>query len=294
VAESELAYNGGSPADISGDWVKGTDILTLEKVGLPQGWYALVMRLFEKGAINCSAGFATLARVVKDQTTSGVIELAPNPVGGGGFQILIDMDFYDPLILSTTIPEGDIAVMTTDSPVVIEVTNADIYGWWLNGVAQTSEATFTVDPADYLVGQNYRLDVIGWSGDGKHAGMLSYNIIRSYNPEELQASGRINYSGWGNYNFPCVVQAVSEDAAIVYVSESFTGDGVVPFVLSGLPADTNFCIRMSFNGGWDVPASTGHKRYWATGDLGTNQLSSATVLHAPPAVTGINFDKVTQ
>ena len=175
VIESELTYSGGSPADISADWTEGTDSATLDKGSLAQGWYALVMRLFDTGSTVPSAGFATLARIVKDQITSGTVALVPN-AATGGFEVLIDLDFYDPLVLGTDVPAGELVVRDLSPVQTITVSGADVCAWYVNGVAVGSTAGFDVDPADYVMGNTYRVDCIGWSADGEHAGMLTWDF----------------------------------------------------------------------------------------------------------------------
>jgi len=185
VVESELTYSGGSPADISADWLPGTDSATLDKGSLAQGWYALVFRLFDNGFAEPAAGFATLARIVKDQTTSGTVALVPN-AATGGFEVLIDLDFYDPLVLGTDVPAGELTVCDGSPVQTITVSGADVYAWYVNGVTVGSTASFDVDPADYVMDNTYRVDCIGWSADGKHAGILTWDFtVEPFDPYTL-------------------------------------------------------------------------------------------------------------
>ena len=178
VVESQWSYGGNGYTDISADWDLTTPhVASLLKTPLARGWYVLIWRLFEEGSAIASAGFATLCRVVSNQTTADTILIVPST--STGFRLLIDLDFYDEIELIPNIKEG-LLEYSNDEPQTISVEDAGamVFQWFLNGADGNTSNSYTVEPATLLPGISYTLNVIAFSADdgGKHAGMLTWTL----------------------------------------------------------------------------------------------------------------------
>ena len=230
VIESTWNFKNSGPADISSSWVLDTDAADLDLVDQPVGWAALVFKLFDGEVSEASAGFCTLVRVMADQITTGTVDLVANALSGG-FQVLIDLQLYDPLTLVPDISEGEIMTWGGADDTVITVSGADVYVWYVNGSPVDSDDSFTVTETDYGEG-SYRLDLIGWSSSGDHAGQLTWTIVK-YEYISFDIAGSFNMPT-GNWYVKILPEPGSY--AVVEAQELFSNvTGLTEFLFEDLP-----------------------------------------------------------
>jgi len=179
---SSLAYGSGTADPLS--WTLGTVSASWFDDTLANGWYSLAFALYDDGAAQPSAGFATLVRIVTGQTTSGTVNLSP-VAGSGSLEVLIDSDFYTPLAATPTPAEGAVDIVPSQGVQTFEIASDGgenaIWTWYVQGVADTVDngvniSAFQFDPAAYEIGDTVRLDVIGVTSDGKQAADASWTI----------------------------------------------------------------------------------------------------------------------
>jgi hypothetical protein len=161
------------------NWTLAGDGLSAEFFDdtLNNGWYSVVFKLFDDGAAEPSAGFATLARIVKDNVTSGTIDLSPN-AATGGIELLMETDFYEVLDVTVDQPEGSYNLTATDT-MTINASSTDgtvLWNWYRNGVFVDSTASYTIDASTLTVGNSYRYDLLALSSDNKSGWSGTWNV----------------------------------------------------------------------------------------------------------------------
>jgi len=158
--------------DVSGDWVLGVDAATYNNAAVAVGLRPVVFRLYDDGVSTPVAGFATLARIAKDATTTGVFDLTAN-AATGGFLIDLEMDFYADLDVATDFAEGVFDIGQTQSAQAINLTPDTLesytVAWYKNGVSVSAGDSYSFDPSAHEIG-TYRIDaiVITVPGDGSN------------------------------------------------------------------------------------------------------------------------------
>jgi len=188
IIDSGLTPAGGSEVDISVDWTTDTDTANWTDADLAVGWYGLRAAVYDSGAGSPSCGFVTALRIMSAQTSTGVVYLEPNALTGG-ILVDIDLDLYDPITLTTDVPEGDLEIFSSTTPFDITVGGADAFAWFRQGIADGVGSTYTIDPADFIPGNTYRLDALGWTADCRHMGHLAWQIdYLEYDPMVLKGS----------------------------------------------------------------------------------------------------------
>ena len=149
---------------------------------LDNGWYANIVKVLDDTVL--STGYADVVRIASGYVTEADIFLHAVE-GHGGIQILVDLDFFDPLHFTGAPVEGDIDIYQGQQ-IQFSVTEDDTIpftgAWYLNGDAVGTGDNYTVAGASMFDGESYRLDFIGWSLDGEHAGAVHWGITKQETP----------------------------------------------------------------------------------------------------------------
>lgn len=164
----------GNPISIGLDINGGT--ATSSSGNIPTGFYTLVILLYDNGS-QCG-GAVEVVRIVKDQVTSGTINIDTNP-NHGGIQINLVIKMNNPIDVVITGQEDYLTVfqsMTVAASAPSESVNL-IYVWYLQGVQKSLGQSYTFGN-DLLEGV-YRLDVTVFTADGERGGSAthSFNVI---------------------------------------------------------------------------------------------------------------------
>ncbi len=170
---------------------------TSSTTDLHPGWYANVVQLFDApngmdGSQVLSTGFAEAVRIAAGSETHGIVGLHAVQ-GYGSIDITITPDFSDPLIL-TPAPLAFGAVSIYANPTAFSCTadHTATFVWYLRGQQVGVGDSYTLDPAGLDIGEAYRLDVIGFSVDGKHAGSGTWTVTRQAQDITLNVQGTLN------------------------------------------------------------------------------------------------------
>jgi hypothetical protein len=147
-------------------------------IGLERGWYSCIIQIYE--GMTLRAGFADVVRIVKDKETFGNVSLHV-VYGYSDLAINIISSASDPLHfsgnLNATIPGGVFPVfrVTEDDSIPFDGL------WYLNGIAigwgESEIVLAEWELGLMLFNEDYRLDFIGFSLDGKRAG-AAHGIVR--------------------------------------------------------------------------------------------------------------------
>lgn len=165
--EAQLIPQIGSTIDLTFLIDGGT--ATYSNSALDTGYYTLTFSLFDDGVL--CAGAVEVVRIVKDQTTEGIIDL---DLGLGGIQINITLEMNDPIEVlisgeEDSITSGESMTVNASAP---GETVAIIYAWYINGTAYSTDNPYTFG-SDLPVGM-YRLDVTAFTADGKRGGSATH------------------------------------------------------------------------------------------------------------------------
>jgi hypothetical protein len=162
----------------------GTCTSTSTTTGLHAGWYANVVRLWDAptgidGSEVLSTGFAEAVRIAANQQTAADVFLHAVQ-GYGEIDIRFSLDFADPLILTGTPAFGARTVYAEFlNAFHVDAPEAATYVWYLRGQQIAVGDTLNFDASALFLGETYRLDVIGFSVDGRHAGSGTYTLTRA-------------------------------------------------------------------------------------------------------------------
>lgn len=265
--DSTIAYEGGAAEPMA--WTLDGDLngSTFLDTAMANGWYALTYILYENGAAEQAGGFATLARVVKDQTTVGEINLQPNVISGD-LEILIDLDFKETLPITADVAEGTYTLLDGDAPMTINVDadasyGAVVWAWYENGSAVGATDSFTIDPSTLETGNHYRYDLLAISSDGLHGASMTWEVDISEAVYTLAFQWDIaaNEDPYGSFH---VITWQESDGAKV-VDESFhvgtqgwsAGD-TVSHIVDPLPAGDYFIMMTSTANGGEMYNEAGN------------------------------------
>lgn len=168
--EAHLLPPMGSPLPLS--FAVGSGSATSLAASIPSGYYTLSLRLLDNGRL--AMGAVEIARVVKDQTTSGTFDFSLLNKADPTISIAITPTMNDPLVV-TLRGQAPSLVKGTDMTVAASVAG-DVgnvtYVWYINGDSKASGSntnpSFTFGSA--LPVGVYRLDVTAFTADGLRAG----------------------------------------------------------------------------------------------------------------------------
>jgi uncharacterized protein YjdB len=148
------------------------------------GWYANVVKLFDAptgldGSEVLSTGFAEAVRIAANQQTAALVSLHAVQ-GYGEIDINFSLDFADPLVITGTPAFGAVPVYAEIGNVFsVSAPEAAVYVWYLRGQQMGTGSSYTLDASALVLGEPYRLDVIGFSVDGRHAGSGTFSVTRT-------------------------------------------------------------------------------------------------------------------
>ena len=230
---STMGYGNSTPASIT--WTLGTNTASYSNDSLANGWYSLVFQLFDDGASSPSAGFATLARVVKNLTTTGHIDMVPNVTTGG---MLVDIVWqgFDEIALGTNVAAGTIKVYDATAPQTITVSGASFYLWYVDGTAVNTLSTpsYTVSPSNFMENTTHRIDCLGFNPANGTAGQLTWTVLRSVADYSQIVEGTVtNNAGLG-----IVVTLHGQDVNDISMSLPASAGPAYAFMFSNVPPVT--------------------------------------------------------
>lgn len=162
---------------------------TTEKNFMTPGWYALVTKLYDAptgldGSQVFSTGAATAVRIATARQTVGTVNVHAVQ-GFGNISFDFSLDFNDPLTLTPSDPFGPISMHSGNSKTfTISANKTSAFAWYLDGQLLDVGSSFTLAADSMLDGQNYRLDVLGFSADGKSGGSGTWIVQRTSMPDE--------------------------------------------------------------------------------------------------------------
>jgi hypothetical protein len=168
-----LLPSSGTAIDLSFT-IQSPGTAVCSKANIGTGYYTLTVELRDGGVL--AMGAVEIARIVKDQTTSGVFDFSQlNPVGGI-ITVNIVPALENPISVSLSGQKAVLesgAVMTVAANVPAGTGNVACV-WYLNGVSKATGVSFTVGAG--LAAGVYRLDVAVFSADGKRGGSASHQF----------------------------------------------------------------------------------------------------------------------
>jgi hypothetical protein len=164
----------------------GSGTATSTTIDIPTGYHTLSLQLLDGGVL--VAGAIEVARIVKDEITSGVFTFDDvNPVTVN-MQVSITPALNDPLTVTMTGQQSSVVEGTgfTARAAVTGYTGNLVYAWYLNSVFGTTGANFNV-PADLVPG-TYRMDVTAFAADGSRAGSKTASFTVTPAPQQTQVT----------------------------------------------------------------------------------------------------------
>jgi hypothetical protein len=232
---AHLLPSSGTAVDLSFSMPSpGTATCTKTNVGT--GYYTLTVELRDSGVL--VMGAMEVARIVKDQTTSGTFDFTQINLATGSIEVNITPTLDDPITvtLSGQQPTLQSGAQMTVAASVPSGTGNVACAWYLNGVSKAVGTSYTVGSG--LAAGLYRLDVSVFSADGKRAGsatcsfqvqaaagMVQATLEWDANSEPDLAGYKLHYgTACGNYT------------SVVDVGNQTT------YTLSGLTAGTTYYI----------------------------------------------------
>jgi hypothetical protein len=241
---------------------------------LNAGWYTIEFRLFDDGTPAPSAGFATLARIVQDQVTSGQIDLDPNAVAGQ-MELIMDTDFYEVLDVTVDQPEDTYYLSSTNSMTInASAAGTVLWAWYKQGELIDTASSFTIDGSTLTDGNTYRYDLLSLSSDGK-SGWSGTWIIEAGEPDAT-----VNWSPAAGYTYQLTLWDVNADTA--YLETEWFDETVTEYIVGELPdGDYKFHIGEDTDGNGVM-----NNTEWFENVSGE---SSATIFNVP-ADLPINID----
>lgn len=249
---------------------------TSTTTGLHPGWYANVVRLFDAptgldGTEVLSTGFAEAVRIAAGRETYGDVELHAVQ-GYGELEINLTPDFLDPLVLTPTPSWGSATVYSGQANVfAVTADRAATFVWYLRGTQVAVGDSFDLDAAPLTLGERYRLDVIGFSVDGKHAGSGTWDVVRD------------------NVHSAHYILSEPGDPGVIVFGIG-ASDGIVRnfYAGNGGPEST-VTIKDVPAGTYRVYMNTIQPVYW-TGTTGSHSIGDAAVVTFPKAGDPYLFD----
>jgi len=130
------------PFAINGGGDQGTSVSTHDK-----GYYTMTMKLQDAGVL--TFGHVEVVRILKDETSTGVITFDKINQPGGTIDVAISADMENPLTVALAgtvenLPITDTMTVTASTP---GYTEGVTYVWYINGESQDTGASYTT-PSD--------------------------------------------------------------------------------------------------------------------------------------------------
>ncbi len=224
---------------------------------LLRGWYGCIVKVYDDTVL--STGFADVVRIAAGYQTAGDV-FVHAVEGHGEIEVIIDTDFFTPLALDATPAPGTILFY---EPIDFDVWDDDghslIAFWYRNGEQLGTGVTFQLDTAGLVPGESYRVDVIAFSTDGKHAGHLSWDVERT--EVTFDVIGTFEASAGG---LPYAIRVSNPSGSIIFTGSGTTlaPPALTPFSVNApTPGDyiLQVCEDLDSSGG----VSSGEKyEYW--------------------------------
>lgn len=237
-----------SITDANGGSYPGTPGAEFTDATLQNGWYSIVTQIFDNG--NLSTGFATLARVAKDMTSYGEIQLTAN-AASGTLDLLIETDFYEELPITSSYAAGVHELPEGAAPVNITVDTdggeTALFTWYVNGEAVQAESvassSYTFDPSSAIAGDMNRLDLIAITSDGRMANSLTWEFT------VLEGQNFLTIVSYSNNNRQHTIEVVRVSDMGVAASTSYVATATTtPWITPDLPADDYYILLDSQSG----------------------------------------------
>jgi hypothetical protein len=164
----------------------GPGAAACSRADIGTGYYTLTVELGDSGVL--VMGAMEVARIVKDQTTSGALDFTQINEAGGNIDVNITPALEDPITVTLS---GQKAALESGAQMTVKANVPSTTGnvacaWYLNGVSKATGASFTAG-ADLTPGV-YRLDVAVFSADGKRAGSATHSFQVTAPAPTVQAS----------------------------------------------------------------------------------------------------------
>ncbi len=167
--------------------VPGSGTATCTKTNIGTGYYTLTVELRDNGVL--VMGAMEIARIVKDQTSSGTFDFTQINAATGSIAVNITPLLDNPIAVTLSGQQATLAsgAQMTVTATVPAGTGNVAYVWCLNGVSKATGASFTVGSG--LAAGVYRLDVSAFTADGKRAGSASHQFqVQAPPPGVVQAN----------------------------------------------------------------------------------------------------------
>lgn len=169
---ASLIPSSGSPVDLA--FNMSTDRGSFESDAIPAGYQTLTLQVLDNGVP--VAGAVEVVRIVAGESTIGHYDFTNVNSPGGSLIVNVTPAMADPIPLSIDVDSTILLGhdVTATASVGDQTTNV-VYVWYLNGVSlpdMGSSLTF----GSTLAKGYYRLDVTGYTADGKRAGSATANI----------------------------------------------------------------------------------------------------------------------
>lgn len=207
--EAILLPQTGAPRNLTFSMNLGSGTASCHASSVSSGYQTLTIRMKENGT--AVMGAVEIVRIVKDQTTTGLVSFANVNLETGSVRIDISADMSDPLQVSI-VGANPVKYKTLEMGLAASVTDFTdnlAYVWYVNGNAVKMGKDLLLDTA-WNPG-HYRVDVTAFSTDGKRAGSASSMIkvedcfITTWKTDNPGATGTNQISlplvENGNYNF---------------------------------------------------------------------------------------------
>jgi hypothetical protein len=182
---AQLLPSSGTAINL-GFTIQSPGVAVCSKTDIGTGYYTLTVELRDSGIL--VMGAMEVARIVKDQTTSGTFDFTQINVATGNITVNITPALADPITVTLSGQQASLAsgAQMTVSTAVPPGTGNVSCAWYLNGVSKATGASFTVGAG--LGPGVYRLDVSVFSADGKRAGSASHTFQVNAAPAPVQAT----------------------------------------------------------------------------------------------------------
>ena len=145
--------------------------------GIQSGYYTLVIKLLDNGQL--VMGAVDVVRIASGATTSGSFAFTDINTGTGSISVSISPRMDAPIAVTLS---GQAPELATGTPMTVAASlpsgpsNVTLV-WYLNGVARTTGASFTVNTAAApLAAGTYRIDVTAFSADGTRGGSATCGL----------------------------------------------------------------------------------------------------------------------
>lgn len=138
------------------------------------GYHTLILKLLDNGHL--AIGAVEVVRIVKDQTTSGTLAFANVNQATGTLEVNLTPEMGDPLEVGIA---GNAATKPANQSMglsagVSNYSDNVTYVWYVNGDAVATGSSYSF--GDTWAQGYYRIDVTGFSADGKRAGSATSTV----------------------------------------------------------------------------------------------------------------------